>query len=331
MRFLRVRPARIVQRGFLAMGTWVAVTLAVQRAAERAAQDALADVEHLLTRFGREAWAWGPGRLAEFNRDLGNGAAATVPAELAPLFARAWEVRQKSGGLYEPRIAALVRLWGFDDVARLRDAPPATEEIDAALRALRAAPTFGTAPTYGPAPGVGWDLGGIGKGWIVDQALARLAFAGAHGATVDAGGNVAVRGTRGDRAWRIGIRDPRSSADAPRLLARIDARDEAVITHADDQRYFEHEGQRYAHLLDPRTGWPVQGLRSVTVVHPDATLADAGGAAVFVAGLARGPDVARKLGLDQLLAVTDDGVMMATKRLGERLQVRTGQYFGTWF
>jgi thiamine biosynthesis lipoprotein len=331
MRFLRVRPPRIVQRGFLAMGTWVTVTVAVQRQGESDAEDAVTDVERLLTTFGREAWAWGPGRLADFNRDLERGAVATVPDALLPLFSRAWEVREKSGGLYEPRIASLVRLWGFDDVARIRSAPPARTDIDSALHALHAAPGFDAGPAYGPAPGIGWDLGGIGKGWIVDQALDRLAVRTAHGATVDAGGNVAVRGTRGDRPWRIGIRDPRSTTDAPRLLARIDARDEAVITHADDQRFFEHEGQRYAHLLDPRTGWPVQGLRSLTVVHPDATLADAGGAAIFVAGLARGADVARKLGLDQLLAVTDDGVMMATKRLGERLQVRPGQYFGTWF
>lgn len=331
MRFLRVRPPRIVQRAFLAMGTWVTVTVAAQRSSEPAVEAAVAEVERLLVAFGRDAWAWGPGRLADFNRALESGVAATVPPGLESLLARAWEIRQASGGLFDPRVAPLVRLWGFDDVARLRSEPPPGEDIVRGLEALRAAPGYDGGATYGPAPGVGWDLGGIGKGWIVDQALGMLALRGAHGATVDAGGNVAVRGQRGDRAWRIGIRDPRSPQEAPRLLGRLEVRDEAVITHADDQRFFEHGGKRYAHILDPRTGWPVQGLRSVTVVHPDATLADAGGAAIFVAGLARGADVARKLGLDQLLAVTDDGVMMATRKLGERLQVRPGQYFGTWF
>ncbi len=321
MRFLRARPPRIVQRGFLAMGTWVTVTLALHRMRQLEAEAAIDEVEKLMVRFGQDGWAWGPGALAEFNRRLAAGETPEIPSTLQPLFLRAWDLHRRSGGRFEPRIASLVRLWGFDDHTRLRSEPPPAAEIARALADLHAAPPWDGGPAYGPAPGIGWDLGAIGKGWIVERSLDVLGTRGLHGASVDAGGNVAVRGARGDRAWRIGIRDPRSPAATVRLLGKLEARDEAVITHADDQRFFEHGGKRYAHVLDPATGWPVQGLRSLTVVHPDPTLADGGGAAVFVAGLAEGGALARELGIEQMLAVTDDGVLHVTRRLAERLQL----------
>jgi thiamine biosynthesis lipoprotein len=318
-----------LRRRFLAMGTEVTVTLAVPRRRRKRAEAAIAEAQALLGEFGRDGWAWGSGVLAQFNRELAAGAIARIPAGLQTLFSRAWEIHQRSGGLFEPRIASLVHLWGFDDIARLRLAPPPQAEIDALLAALRAAPAYDGGPSYGPAPGVGWDLGGIGKGYIVDAALELLRVRGFPDASVDAGGNLAVRGTRSDRAWRVGVRDPRSGEDAPRLLVWFEARDEAVITHGDDQRFFEYQGRRYAHVLDPCTGMPVQGLRSLTVVHQDATFADGAGAALFVAGRDGWRRLARQLGIDQVLAVFDDGTIQATAPLAPRLTVEPGVHVET--
>ncbi|MGH8444388.1 MAG: FAD:protein FMN transferase [Solimonas sp.] len=316
------RPSPL-QRRFLAMGTFVTVTVMVEPRGRVAADAAIGAVEQALHEFGRDAWAWGNGELAQFNRRLAAGQQVRVPASLQPLFDSAWQVRQRSGGLFEPRVASLVRLWGFDDIARLRDEPPAQIEIDALLAALHAAPDYDGDVLYGPARSVGWDFGGIGKGYIVDRMLELLAARGYPNASIDAGGNLAVRGQRNERAWRIGIRDPRS-AETPSLLATLDACDEAVITHGDDQRYFEYGGKRYAHLLDPRTGWPSQGLRCLTVVHPDAAYADAAGGALYVAGSGGWRALAMRLGLTQVLALTEQDELLATPTLAARLKATPG-------
>jgi thiamine biosynthesis lipoprotein len=326
MKMWRSRLAPLVKLGFFAMGTQVSVTVAVpgSRARRDDAVAAIGDVERRIQDFGRHWWAWGDGALASINAQLAAGGVAEIPASMRALFARAWAVRQATGGLFDPRVAALVRLWGFHDMAALRDTPPDAARIASALRDLNRAPGYDGGATYGPAPGVGWDFGGIGKGWIVDLALDRLRELGFPDAIVDAGGNLAVRGGRGDRPWRVGIRHPRSPASGPLLLASMVARDEAVNTHADDQRSFDHDGVRYGHILDPTRGRPAQELCSVTVVHPDGTLAEAGGAALYVAGRHGWRRLARKLGLQQVMVMTADGEVQVTGALAARIKPEAG-------
>ncbi|MDB5987155.1 MAG: FAD:protein transferase [Nevskia sp.] len=317
--------AIVIKRIFLAMGTQVSVTLALDHAQRRSeAETALDEIEQRITRFGRDCWAWGDGRLAQINRELEAGGAVTLPADLQPLFRRAWQIRQKTGGLYEPRVAALVKLWGFADINQLGQAPPAAAQLQPLLAALRSAPDYDGGEHYGPAPQTGWDFGGIGKGYIVDAALEQLRMRGYAHAIVDAGGNLAARGSRGDRPWHIGIRDPRVPADSGLLLASLDVCDETVNTHGDDQRYFEYQGRRYAHILDPRSGEPVQGLHALTVVHADGCVAEAEGAALFVAGAAGWREMAARLGIEQVLVVTGGGRVQATAALAARLRAQPG-------
>jgi thiamine biosynthesis lipoprotein len=308
----------IAHRSFLAMGTTVSVKVAGTD--DRQCGDCFRELRRRVVEFGRDGWAWGDGVLAGINRELAHGSVVEIPDAMQSLFTRAWAIRNASGGLFEPRMATLVRLWGFDDPARLRDAPSEPAEIAAAVTALRAAPDY-AGGIYGPAPGIGWDFGAIGKGHIVDVALDLLRERGFDDAMIDAGGHVGARGSKGGMPWRVGIRDPRSDADAPRIVAALDVRDESVVTHGDDQRFFDLDGLRYAHILDPANGMPVTGLRSLTVVHGDGTLADAGGAALFVAGRERWPALARSLGIDQVLAIDADGAAWATGPLADRLQV----------
>jgi thiamine biosynthesis lipoprotein len=325
MKLFRASNARLIDQRFLAMGTEISVKLVCDRRSRRdAALQAIQRVVDLMHEFGHEAWAWGDGSLSKFNKALCAGETPHIPEGLRELFERAWQIHQQSDGLFEPRIARLVRLWGFDDVARLREDLPAAHEIEALLRAMNAAPGLNGAHSYGPAPGVAWDFGGIGKGYIVDKALDILCQRGFGDAVVDAGGNLAARGSHHMRPWRVAIRDPRSSQEPRRLLASLQVFDEAVITHGDDQRYFEFDGRRYSHILHPKTGVSVQGFRSLTVVHADATLADAGGAALYVAGPASWRALARKLGIDQVLIAADDGSVQVTAALAGRLTPEPG-------
>ena len=126
---------------FLAMGTTVSVTVVSNRRSRREVDEVMTRVQQALIAFGREAWAWGPGALSVFNQRLLAGERAEVPASLRDLFDKAWAIHEATAGLFDPRVAALVRLWGFDDPARLRSAPPLAGEIETVMAAL-SAPLF---------------------------------------------------------------------------------------------------------------------------------------------------------------------------------------------
>ncbi len=161
-------------------------------------------------------------------------------------------------------------------------------------------------------------LGAIGKGYALDRAAERLERRGFRDFLIVGGGQVLARGRRGERPWRIGVRDPRGG---PRdLLARVDVSGVSLSTSADNESYFVVAGVRYHHILDPRTGWPAKGLRSVTVVHPEATLADALSTAVMVLGRERGLEVAKRLGAEVLL-VDAEGEIAFTPGLAPRLEL----------
>jgi thiamine biosynthesis lipoprotein len=317
-------PQRLVRHEILAMGTRISVTLYRRDGHSPAqAEAAIADVERQLRSFGRDWWAWGDGALGAINRELAAGHQVSIPATMQPLFGRAAEINRITGGLFEPRIGALVRLWGFDDVARLRDRPPEPADIALATAALHGAPAYAGGDRYGPAPGISWDFGAIAKGYVVDHALDLLAQAGFRDAVVDAGGNLAVRGRKGDQPWHIAIRHPRAENSQP-FLATLDAEDEAVNTHGDYERHIDYQGHRYGHILNPTTGYPAASLISVTVVNADGTLADAEGAALFVAGVDGWQALARKLRLDEVLVVDSDGHVLATPALAQKLQTEPG-------
>ena len=304
------------------MGTYVSIKVAVaDRHERRLALAAVADVRDRIVAFGHDGWAWGDGALARINLALARGEAAPIPAGLRELFALAWQFHQDTRGLFNPMLGSAVRQWGFDDPARTRAEPPCASELAEILASVRTAPAYDGGESYGPAPGITWDFGGIGKGYIIDLSLRQLAAAGIRHAVIDAGGNIAVRGRCGPRSWHIGIRDPRPSADETRVLASLDVGDEAVITHGTDQRFFDHHGRRYSHILHGRSGRPVEGVRSLTVVHPSAVVAEAVGLALFCADAGERGALARQLGITRFLMILEDGRMLASVALASRLRL----------
>jgi len=244
---------------------------------------------------------------------------------MRPLFDRAAQLSRLSDGRFDVRIGALVQLWGFDDELHFRSAPPAASAIEAQLQVQAQAPVLpASAVTYGPAPGIQLDFGAIAKGDATDLAIRQLRESGYPNAIVNAGGNLRAAGRRGDRAWRIGIRHPRPDA-RHRLLATLDIEgDEAVITSGDYERYFEFEGERYHHILDPHTGLPARGLTSVTIVADSGATADAASTALFVAGADGWRQQAYALALDKVLVVDAAGQAWVTPRLAQRLKLADG-------
>jgi thiamine biosynthesis lipoprotein len=142
-------------------------------------------------------------------------------------------------------------------------------------------------------------IGGIGKGWSVDRAAAVLESRGFFDYTVAGGGDLRVRGAKPDGPWTIGIAHPRRTGG---LIGRVRVDRGSIVTSGDYQRFFEVDGVRYHHILDPRTGRPARGAVSVTVIAPDATAADALSTGLFVLGPARGIEVAEALpGVEALI------------------------------
>ena len=141
-------------------------------------------------------------------------------------------------------------------------------------------------------PGVRVNLGGIAKGYAVEQVIGLLREQGVEQALATAGGDTRIVGDRSGSPWVIGIRDP---DDEARVATRLAVIDEAVSTSGDYERYFDEDGRRYHHILDPDSGTPVTGIRSVTVIGLDATMTDALSTSVFVLGRERGIELIESL------------------------------------
>lgn len=313
---------QVYQSRFLALGTLVDVNL--WGVDEDLGARAVRVVEEELDRFHRQWHAWRPGPLAELNRRLAAGETVPVSSERLALLRRARDLSLRSGGLFDPAIGGLMRLWGFhNDDPPNGPPPPAAAIRDFLARrptmedlVLEAAPDGASGRVRSTNPALQLDLGGFAKGYAVDRAVERLLALGVRNAIVNAGGDLRAVGSHGDRPWRIGIRDPRG----PGIIAALETRgDESVFTSGNYERFFEYQGVRYHHILDPRTGHPAAGTLSVTVIHRDAATADAAATALFVAGPQGWRQVARQMGIEQVMLIDEDGRIHVTPSMNQRL------------
>ncbi len=155
-------------------------------------------------------------------------------------------------------------------------------------------------------PGVYVDLGGIGKGYAVDRAVGILAAIPIERAMVSAGGDSRIVGDRQGQPWVVGVRDPRDASGKVAVLPLVDV---AVSTSGDYERFFDENGVRYHHIIDPQTGDSARSVRSVTIVGADATSTDALSTSVFVMGIERGLSLIDRLGGVDAIVVDDEGLL----------------------
>lgn len=309
-------PPALHHEQLLVFGTLVDIS--IYGAQPSAAHAVISQIRRDMERQHRDWHAWQPGALSTLNAALARGEVATVPTDLRPMLVQAIELSQRSGGLFNPALGHLIALWGFSQDEPAHGPPPKAQAIAALLKQY---PTMADLAWEGNDSirthnlAVRLDLGAIAKGYAVDLAIARLRAAGIHHAIVNAGGNLRVIGRPGERPWRIGIRHPRQ----PGMIASITAgHDEAILTSGDYERYYEYQGRRYHHLIDPRTGQPAQGLIAVTVIHREAAVADAASTALFVAGPAW-RQTARQLGITQVMVMDPAGRVTMTAPMARRV------------
>jgi len=309
------------------------IEILVQRSAgidENSAGAAMAVVLQEFERLHRTYHSWQPSELTALNTGISAGRSLEVSVELATLVKEAQKTAAAGDYLFDPGIGKLIALWGFqsdDIVSRLPD--------PAQLKALQAEhPSIADLSVSDQIissknRSVALDFGGYLKGVALDRAAVILRKRGVQHALINIGGNVMALGNRdgtdGGKPWRVGIQHPRAEQHGGSPLASLDLRDgEAIGTSGDYHRYFEVDGQRYCHLIDPRTGQPAAGTQSVTILIPPGSDAgmrsDALSKPIFIAA-DKWRGMADRLGVTAVLRVGADGTPTATASMNSRLTI----------
>lgn len=289
------------------------------------ARDALGEVLREFDRLHRRLHAWQPSELTRLNTAFAAGQSADVDAETAALLVAVQAAAARGEDLFNPAAGALVEAWGFHADEFVPRRPEATRRDALVAAKPRMADLVITPRPDGGAtvssrnPAVQLDLGGYGKGYALDRAAAILRARGVCCALVNIGGNVMALGSKAGTPWRIGIQHPRK----PEALATVELHDgEAIGTSGDYQRYFELDGERLCHLIDPRSGEPVRHTQSLTVLMPAGPQAgarsDADSKPLFIAGRDSWRALAERMGVTMALRVDADGSVDMTPEMAQR-------------
>ena len=289
-----------VRREEAVMGTAISVELWCE---ERTAGDAAAAaVIGEMHRIDRTMSPHKPdSELSRINRDAATQA-VPLSDEMARLIERAMHFSHLSGGAFDISYASIGQLYDYR-----AGTGPSDEQLALARRAvgwrhLQLDPRARTL-RFG-VPGMRIDLGGFAKGHAVDNACRLLQRLGIRHAMVAAGGDSRVIGTRGSRPWTIAIRDPRRAGE---VVAVLPLQDTSISTSGDYERFFERDGQRHHHIVDPSTGRSPSSLRSVTILGADGITCEGLSKSVFVLGIERGLALIESMvGVDAVL-IDDQG------------------------
>ena len=288
---------------------------------EARARPAAAAVLREFDRLHRTYHAWQPSELSELNAAIAAGRPHAVTPELAAFIADAQRLSASGDGRFDPGVGGLIRLWGFQS----DEFKPVLPDPEALAAWRNARPGIADLRVDGVevssrSTQVALDFGGYLKGVALDRAAGILHSQGVRNALINIGGNVMALGDKNGEHWKVGIQHPRR----PGPLATVELDDgEAIGTSGDYQRFFELDGKRYCHVLDPRSGEPVTHTQAVTVLvspRPAAgTLSDVASKPLFIAG-PEWPAAARKMGVDQVLRIDSGGRVQVSGKLKARLE-----------
>jgi len=272
-------------------------------------ESAIAEVERIENLISE----WKPdSETSLINRNAGHEP-VKVSRELFDLISRSLKVSVLTHGAFDITFRGAYDLWTFDKAEH--KLPDSSEVASSVLavgnRKLIVDVEASSVFLLEPAMRIGF--GGIGKGYAANRAKQVMTGFGIKNGLVNMGGDLLAWGRdENDLPWKVAIADPEVHE---RVIAWLEADDMAVVTSGDYEKYFVSEGVRYAHIVDPRTGWPAHGLKSVTVLCPDAELADALATAVFVLGKTIGLDLINALDGIECLIVDEDNEVVLSNNL----------------
>ena len=309
--------SRLVQRSGAAMGA--ELRLSVWTADEPGATAAFEAVFEETDRLQDLLSTWREGSDAQRLNAAAGRQPVPVGAEIRGLLGTARQVSEWTGGKFDVTWGAMSGLWKFDFQDRNAAMPQQSEVVRRRglidYRELDVDERAGTA--FLRRQGMAVNFGGIGKGYAVDRARDILRERGFRDFMIQFGGDLYVAGKPGDRPWRLGIQDPRGPAD--RIFAAVDLSDSTFSTSGDYERFFIKNGRRYHHIIDPATGEPAAGCRSVTIVTGSATVADGLSTGVFILGPKAGMALIEKLPDLEGVIVSSNNEVLVSSGLRGRL------------
>jgi thiamine biosynthesis lipoprotein len=242
---------------------------------------------------------WTPdSEVSRVNAGAG-GPGVVVSPELFGLLEKARAASALTRGAFDVTVGVYAGIWKFDEDNDGTLPDPALVKARHRLVDWRGMTLDAKTRRVRLRKGQKITLGGLAKGYAVDRATAMLRARGYPDFVVQAGGDMYVSGRRGDRRWRVGIRDPRG--DRSDFFAAAEVEDATFSTSGDYERFVIKDGKRYHHILDPRTGFPAAGVRSVTVKAKDATTAEGLTKGVFVLGWRQGLALCKKAGVEVVI------------------------------
>lgn len=313
----RAASPHVVKRGQMHMGTVVFLTAVASD--ERLAHDAIEKGFAEIHRLEQILSTWIPdSELSRINAAAGQRAVNAGP-ETIELLEHSLEMARLTEGGFNVAIGPAVEAWNVSREGRI----PTRQELDAArplmdLSAVHVDKEAGT--VYLARSGMRVDIGGIGKGYAADFAARVMQEAGATAGVVAISGDIKTFGRLPDgQRFVFGIQHPRKENGI--TLGQLELEDEAVSTAGDYQRYFEKDGIRYHHILDPRTLRPARLAQSVTIVARSGVLADGLDTGIFVMGPEKGMALIERLPGVEGVIVDKDGQVSTSSGLQDRLQL----------
>ena len=308
----------VKQAKLYAFGT--EINISIYGVDDDTANNTLSTLEHSFSNVNKTWHAWRPSTLSQINYAIANNKSISVTPHVSDLIILAQTLSEQSGQLFNPSAGKLFELWGFhqDDWFNSR-IPPSQVDIDNWLnhKPSMADIVIKDGVLHSKNSHAKLGFGGFVKGFAVDDAIASLQKLGINNALVNIGGDLRAIGMPGKRPWVIGIRHPRQDG----MIASIPLQHgESVFTSGDYERFFEFKGSRYPHILDPRTGWPADQAISVTVLHDNASIADAAATALFIAG-DNWPNVAKKMGILHVMLIKPNGDIELSPKMYQRIKL----------
>ncbi len=286
------------------------VTITVVADSEKKANDAIekafgeiGKLDALLNFFSDKS------EISAINRNAGNGPVKVSP-ETVEVIEKSVSTSERTGGAFDATIGSESSLWNFftrqkPDDGTIREKLPLVN-----YKGIRIDKEKSTVELR--KKGMLLDLGAIAKGYAADKAVDELKKSGIKSGLVAVAGDIRAFGLRPDgRPWRIGIQNPRQTGKDDQIVATVELRDMAISTSGDYERYFILDGKRYHHILDPKTGYPAAGCRSVTVMAKDGVSTDSFSTGIFVLGPEKGMEVLRQTGFEGLI-IDSSGRMITT-------------------
>lgn len=302
-------------------GTLVDITIYGET--ESKSQGVSAEIARNFQSLHHRLHAWRKSELQTINLAFAAGKTPiTIQPDIAAMIQDISALSSQSGGAFNPAIGGLIKAWGFqhdefkpvivdnNKIASLVATNPKMADI-----------VIEGEQIYSNNPAVQLDLGGYAKGYALDRAIETLKARGIKNALINIGGNIIALGKHGDKPWRVGIQHPRK----PNAIAMLDLESGwAIGTSGDYQRYFELNGKRYCHIINPNSGYPIQNVQAVTVLIPPqikntGVLSDVASKPIFIAEAEARTAAAKGMQIENYLIIESGNKLLVSPSMSQRI------------